>query len=45
MFLNQLNEENKKLFLKICVLGSLSNSDFEQKEKEIVQEEQITSEE
>lgn len=36
MFLNQLNQENKELFLKICVLGSLSNDDFEQKEKEMI---------
>lgn len=36
MFLNQLNQENKELFLKICVLGALSNGDFKQQEKEII---------
>ena len=36
MFLNQLNQENKQLFLKICVLGSLCNGVFEQEEREMI---------
>lgn len=36
MFLNHLNQENKELFLKICLLGSLSNGDFDPKQKEMI---------
>lgn len=36
MFLNQLNQENKESFLKICVLASLSNDVFEQEEREMI---------
>lgn len=36
MFLNQLNQENKESFLKICVLASLSNDVFAQEEREMI---------
>lgn len=38
MFLNQLKEENKELFLKVCVHASLSNGVFANKEKEMISE-------
>lgn len=36
MFLNQLNQENKELFLKLCVIGVSYNGAFEQEEREMI---------
>ncbi|MBA5850733.1 hypothetical protein H2684_05275 [Clostridium sp. cel8] len=37
MFLNQLESGNKELFLKVCVLASLSNGVLAEQEKEMIQ--------
>ncbi len=36
MFLNQLENENKQSFLKVCVLAALSNGVFANEEKEMI---------
>lgn len=36
MFLNNLKEENKERFLKLCVHAALSNNVFEQEEQEMI---------
>ena len=36
MFLNELQEKNKELFLKICLHASLSNKVFADEEKEMI---------
>lgn len=36
MFLNDLQEGNKELFLKVCVHASLANDIFEEEEKEMI---------
>jgi len=36
MFLNELKTENKKTFLKLCVLAALANDVFEDEEKEMI---------
>ena len=36
MFLNQLENDNKELFLKVCVLAALSNGLFANEEKEMI---------
>lgn len=36
MFLIQLKEENKELFLKVCIHASMANGIFEDEEKEMI---------
>ena len=36
MFLNQLKEENKELFLKLCVHAAMANDEFADEEKETI---------
>ena len=36
MFLNQLENKNKRLFLKVCVLASLSDGVFAKEEREMI---------
>lgn len=36
MFLNQLENKNKRLFLKVCVLASLANGVFAKEEREMI---------
>ena len=36
MFLNQLDEEKKRLFLEICINGAMANNDFANEQKEMI---------
>ncbi len=38
MYLNRLNNEQKELFLDICIHAAMSNNDFEEKEKELLRQ-------
>lgn len=38
MFLNQLNEEGKNMFISLCVYGAEVNNDFAEKERALIQE-------
>lgn len=38
MYLNRLSNEQKELFLDLCIHASMSNNDFDEKEKEYIRQ-------